>query len=83
MSDVFFLPAASEIDLLACSTCSRGCSYQTSWNLMKARSPVERRPAWMAWPPVPSFSSKSVDGSLPSLVRNGPLASTRIGRLND
>ena len=47
-----------------------------SWNFTKARSPVERKPVVMVWPPpsVPIFRSMSTDGSLPSLVRNGPEA---------
>src|SRR5919108_2194482 len=52
-----------------------------SWNFTNARSPVERKPVVIVWPPpsVPTFSSTSTDGSLPSLVRNGPVALIRTG----
>src|SRR5919108_3055738 len=52
-----------------------------SWNFTNARSPVERKPVVIVWPPpsVPTFNSMSTDGSLPSLVRNGPVALMRTG----
>jgi len=52
-----------------------------SWNFTKARSPVERKPVVTVWPPpsVPTLRSTSTDGSLPSLVRNGPEAVIRTG----
>src|SRR5919107_6375774 len=52
-----------------------------SWNFTKARSPVERKPVVTVWPPpsVPIFRSMSADGSLRSLVLNGPVALIRTG----
>ena len=43
---------------------------------------MDRKPVWTVWPPpsVPTLSSRSTEGSLPELVRNGPLAWMRTGR---
>ncbi len=36
---------------------------------------MERKPVWIVWPPLlPILSSRSAEGSLPLLVRKGPLA---------
>src|SRR3954453_1076120 len=49
---------------------------------MKARSPVDTKPVCTVCPPLPTLRSRLAEGSLPLLLRNGPLAWILTGRLN-